>query len=160
KVIFSDESPFRLFGTSGKQLIRRRRDNSSIMRQSETSLCPGFLLMFNTSEGRNSEAATDWAQSSCDVTNSHKPRNMHSVGTSYAQAALSAQSRSPLVPLKFASTYSVSILMHLVICPDPTLQIMRCGHDTPEHDYGIVLLGTSLVRITIPQLIYVTHLDP
>ncbi|CAJ0959504.1 unnamed protein product [Ranitomeya imitator] len=38
--------------------------------------------------------------------------------------------------------------------------IMRCWHDTPEHDYGIVLLGTSLVRITIPRLIYVTHLDP
>ncbi|CAJ0964496.1 unnamed protein product [Ranitomeya imitator] len=60
---------------------------------------------------------------------------VHSVGTSYAQAALSAQLRSPLV-------------------------IMRCWHDTPEHDYGIVLLGTSLVRITIPRLIYVTHLDP
>ncbi|CAJ0936963.1 unnamed protein product [Ranitomeya imitator] len=40
------------------------------------------------------------------------------------------------------------------------LRIMRFWHDTPEHDYGIVLLGTSLVRITIPQLIYVTHLDP
>uniref|UniRef100_A0A087X3G2 Transposase Tc1-like domain-containing protein n=1 Tax=Poecilia formosa TaxID=48698 RepID=A0A087X3G2_POEFO len=26
KVIFSDESPFRLFGTSGKQLVQRRRD--------------------------------------------------------------------------------------------------------------------------------------
>ncbi|CAJ0918266.1 unnamed protein product [Ranitomeya imitator] len=64
-----------------------------------------------------------------------RQQNVHSVGTSYAQAALSAQSRSPLV-------------------------IMRCWHGTPEHDYGIVLLGTSLVRITIPQLIYVTHLDP
>ncbi|CAJ0953436.1 unnamed protein product [Ranitomeya imitator] len=29
KVIFSDESPFRLFGTSGKQLIRRRRGERS-----------------------------------------------------------------------------------------------------------------------------------
>uniref|UniRef100_A0A087Y2B2 Transposase Tc1-like domain-containing protein n=1 Tax=Poecilia formosa TaxID=48698 RepID=A0A087Y2B2_POEFO len=28
KVIFSDESPFRLFGTSGKQLVRRRRGES------------------------------------------------------------------------------------------------------------------------------------
>ncbi|CAJ0951886.1 unnamed protein product [Ranitomeya imitator] len=40
------------------------------------------------------------------------------------------------------------------------MPIMRCWHDTPEHDYGIVLLGTSLVRITIPRLMYVTHLDP
>ncbi|XP_069592612.1 uncharacterized protein [Ranitomeya imitator] len=54
------------------------------------------------------------------------------------------------------------LVLHLVtLFGHPVLStIMRCWHDTPEHDYGIVLLGTSLVRITIPRLIYVTHLDP